>query len=192
MRRAAVSFAFAACWVLCSLAPAGAQSAKERTSTTARISPSRRRPEGLRHGSERPLRPGRTHRGSIIREDRGHGLRGPSAPPELWRRASRRAVLSQHAAGRRRQPTRCRAQHHRQDDAQHGRPSLLRRRRDVLLGAAAMAGRSVLRRWWPGPFRRRGRPRVALRDCRGKAYLDASGRAEGVDRRGVPRCTRMR
>jgi len=60
------------------------------------------------------------------------------------------------------------------------------------LGAAAMAGRSVLRRWWPGPFRRRGRPRVALRDCRGKAYLDASGRAEGVDRCGVPRCTRMR
>ena len=29
---------------MCSLAPAGAQSAKERTSTTARISPSRRRP----------------------------------------------------------------------------------------------------------------------------------------------------
>jgi len=29
MRRAAVSFAFAACWVLCSLAPAGAQSVQE-------------------------------------------------------------------------------------------------------------------------------------------------------------------
>ena len=51
MRRVAVSFAVAACWFLCSLAPAGGRARRRATSTTATTSGTRRMHKGFTTGT---------------------------------------------------------------------------------------------------------------------------------------------